>query len=232
MTDDARMRTIFARYKPDTLVGFEQFCLSLELCQTVRDLPGDVIECGVWKGGMIAGIAEWLGPDRHYYLADSFEGLPPADPVLDGQRALDWQASGRRDNCRAPEAWVREVMARTGIPAERIHILAGWFCDTLPALAGGPRFAVLRLDCDWWVSTVDVLNALWGNVIQGGVVIIDDYYGWQGCGRAVRCFCRRNGLGEVEALRGPKLRIAYLRKAEDRLVVPVSAADYDAELDR
>ena len=86
-----------------------------KLAKMAIDVEGIVVECGVWRGGAIASIAEVLGPDRHYFLFDSFEGLPPADDI-DGESAAAWQADTSspdyHDNCSAEERWAREAMAR------------------------------------------------------------------------------------------------------------------------
>ena len=64
---------------------------NLELCFEYKRIPGCVVECGVWRGGMSAGMAEVLGVERNYFLFDSFEGLPPAREDLDGTAAVAWQ---------------------------------------------------------------------------------------------------------------------------------------------
>jgi hypothetical protein len=48
--------------------------------------------------------------------------------------------------------------------------------------------AILRLDGDWYDSTLVVLRSLWQFMAPNGVVIIDDYYAWDGCSRAVHDF--------------------------------------------
>ena len=71
----------------------------------------------------------------------------------------------------------------------------GWFNETLPKYPGKP-IAVLRLDADWYQSTMDVLTYLYPHVVQDGVIIIDDYYYWQGCALAVHDFLSANKLAE------------------------------------
>jgi O-methyltransferase len=67
-----------------------QFWRNLLIVDQRRHVKGCIIECGVWRGGMIAGIAEILGVEREYFLFDSFEGLPLATAV-DGVRATAYQ---------------------------------------------------------------------------------------------------------------------------------------------
>src|SRR6266480_2286319 len=95
---------VFSRFKNDTVIRFNDYCANLRLANRFTHLPGAIVECGTWKGGMIAGLACLFGAKRNYYLFDSFEGLPPAKEI-DGESALRWQADKKSpryfDNCRA-----------------------------------------------------------------------------------------------------------------------------------
>src|SRR5262245_55056045 len=84
-----RYRQIAAKFKPFSMVGEAQYVDNLRLASQVRRISGDIVECGVWRGGMSAGIAEILGDDRTYWLFDSFEGLPPTQEI-DGPAAARW----------------------------------------------------------------------------------------------------------------------------------------------
>ena len=91
---------------------------NLELCARFAAVPGCVVECGVWRGGMVAGIAEVLGASRDYFLFDSFEGLPPAREELDGVSAVAWQKDSRSpahyNNCTAAESVPSTSSGETG----------------------------------------------------------------------------------------------------------------------
>ncbi len=63
--------------------------------------------------------------------------------------------------------------------------IKGWFSETLKDVTGIGEIALLRLDGDWYESTMDCLVALFPKVIENGIIIIDDYYAWTGCSRAV-----------------------------------------------
>ncbi len=81
------------------------FYNNLEIAESVKGVAGCVVECGVWCGGMSAALCRLLGPNRTYYLLDSFQGLPPAKPI-DGIAANNWQQDTASltyyDNCSAP----------------------------------------------------------------------------------------------------------------------------------
>jgi len=183
----------FSKFRSNTLIGINDFCANLRLANSFRHLPGAIVECGTWKGGMIAGLAWLFGPKRSYYLFDSYEGLPPPSEI-DGERARRWQteknAPNYNDNCRASIEDARNVMQRAGIRDAKI--VKGWFEDTLPKASIEDGISILRMDADWYDSTMCILENLFDQVVPGGCVIIDDYYCWDGCCRAVHDFLTRN----------------------------------------
>jgi hypothetical protein len=148
-------------------------------------IPGDLVECGVWRGGSVLAMAETLEGlgerERTLYLYDTFTGMPT--PGLrdvktgDGTRAID-RSSGEPWNL-APLEEVRATMARTRYPAERIVFVPGPVEETLPAQAP-ERIALLRLDTDWYDSTRHELEHLYPRLVPGGVLILDDYGSWAG----------------------------------------------------
>ncbi len=183
---------IYWKFKSYTMVPLRTYIANLELAERFSKVKGSVVECGTWKGGMIAGIAKLLGNDRTYFLFDSFQGLPLAQEI-DGAAALNWQADTEaptyRNNCTATEQEARNAMALAGVNAT---IKKGWFRDTLPRAQFRDGIAILRMDADWYESTFEILNNLFKYVTQGGVIIIDDYYTWDGCSKAVHDYLSQN----------------------------------------
>jgi O-methyltransferase len=204
---------VYEKYAAFTMIPQSDFILNLQLAETVSSVDGAVVECGVWRGGMIAGIAEVLGSSREYVLCDSFQGLPEAQPI-DGHAALVWQSNTRgpnyHDNCAAPEEVARAAMAFS--PAQRIQVVAGWFEKTLPGVRIDNGIALLRLDADWYESTIACLENLYDQVVPGGIVIVDDYYTWDGCARAVHDFLARRKV--TVRVRQWASAICYLRVPE------------------
>jgi len=204
MTDELRYLKIYTKYKKFTMIGERSYIGNLRLAAKASGIPGSIVECGTWRGGMIAGIADVLGSGRTYYLVDSFEGLPPAKEI-DGPAALAWQSdtSGPEyfDNCRASEEDARMAMAMSS--ATEYQIVKGWFDDTLPKLAARitTPIALLRLDADWYDSTKCVLANLASYVVPGEIIVIDDYYTYDGCTKA---------LNEAAALRNWRIRQSRL----------------------
>jgi len=205
-----RAAQLYARYRDATMVPLDCFADTLGLCRTGAPVAGAVVECGVWRGGMIAAMAEVLGPARCYYLFDSFEGLPPADAAKDGARAVR-QASSVDPARRlvAEMRWTEQAMRLSG--ATRYELVPGWFKDTLARFTPPEPIAVLRLDGDWYESTLQCLEALYPHVTPGGLVLIDDYYAWDGCARAVHEYLARQP-DPAPRLRESAAWVAYLWK--------------------
>ena len=94
------------------------YATNLRLACSALSVKGAIVECGTWKGGMIAGIAMLFGGRRSYYLYDSFEGLPPVQPI-DGKAANEWQNNTESeiyfDNCTASELHAAKAMSLTGV---------------------------------------------------------------------------------------------------------------------
>lgn len=206
--DEARV----ARFKSYTMVPRQRYLDNLVLVRRCVGLDGAVVECGVWRGGMIAGVADVLGPQRAYILFDSFEGLPPAAEI-DGEAALSWQADTTNrfyyDNCSAERRYAEDAMRLAGV--EHPIIEQGWFEDTIkPWTASATPIAVLRLDGDWYESTMTCLVHLFPLVVTGGLVLIDDYGTWDGCTRAVHQYLADQQ--RPEAIDRTRSGVAYLIK--------------------
>ena len=171
------------------------------LCEAVEYLsrsgiPGDIVECGVWKGGSMMAAAHTLlrlgDTGRDLFLYDTFEGMttPSArDVSFTGQSAERFLAIGERTDpesmlCIAPLEQVRRAMLGTGYDVARIHLIKGRVEETIPGKAP-ERIALLRLDTDWYESTQHELRHLFPRLVPGGVLIIDDYGHWQGARQAV-----------------------------------------------
>jgi O-methyltransferase len=183
--EDRAFRAIYRRFQAFTMIPEPHYLANLELTAAYRHVAGDIVECGTWKGGMIAGMAQILGPDRRYHLFDSFTGLPPAT-AIDGKAALNWQRDTASkyyfNNCTAEESSAISAIQLAG--ATNFRTVKGWFADTLRRTDLPPKIAILRLDSDWYASTMQVLEALFERVVDRGLIIVDDYYAWDGCSKA------------------------------------------------
>lgn len=171
-----------------TMIGMQRL-LSLQWCvETVlaENVPGDLMECGVWRGGasilMRAVLAAHGDATRRVWLADSFAGLPVPNTA-----SYPADAGLRLDLCpglAVPQAEVIRNFERYGLLDDRVCFLPGWFKDTLPD-APIDSLAVLRLDGDLYESTIQALENLYPRLSDGGFCIIDDYHDIEACKKAV-----------------------------------------------
>ncbi|MBS1596761.1 MAG: class I SAM-dependent methyltransferase [Bacteroidetes bacterium] len=207
-------KKIYRKYSEFTMTPPEIFFENLLLSENhLKNISGDIVECGVWRGGMIAGIAEALkGQQRKYFLFDSFEGLPPAKEI-DGERATKWQSDTTGDfyydNCRAEQDFAIKAMSATG---SDYKLIKGWFENTLPEFNGSNNIALLRLDGDWYESISISLKFLFPLVVKGGLIIIDDYLAWDGCSKAVHDYL--SSIKSASKIRTTPSGVTYLIKSE------------------
>ncbi len=168
-------------------------------------IGGDLVECGVWRGGscMLMAMTLMLHRDtsRRIYLYDTFTGMTsPTEKdffLKDGRKALDmWKGSGDAVQSRwlaVPMEEVRENILSTGFPEERLVFVKGRVEDTIPGVV--PRgVSVLRLDTDWYASTIHELTHLYPLLADGGVLLVDDYGVWAGAREAVDEYFARQGI--------------------------------------
>lgn len=193
--DRIKFGKLYSKYKPFTMIPEVFFKDNLELCMPLRFRNGALVECGVWRGGMIAAIAEIMGNEREIYLFDSFEGLPDASEN-DGVAALEYQkntgAIDYHDNCKAEIEYAQKAMKLAN--AQNVKYVKGWFEKTLPGYEFKTPILILRLDGDWYDSTMQCLDNLYDKVVPGGLILIDDYHTWEGCTKAVHDFLSKRNI--------------------------------------
>ena len=205
---DPADRAIVERAQPLTMTSVPRLLAlidSVRYCVR-RGIPGAFAECGVWRGGsvlaMLLTLRDMGVDDRDVYLFDTFEGMTEPteyDTSRYHRPALDEWREAQRDDERLygplfdPVIFnvgaVRDRLVETGYPASRLHLVEGPVEETIPA-AAPEEIALLRLDTDWYESTLHELNHLYPRVSANGVLIIDDYGHWEGCRRAVNEYFR------------------------------------------
>ncbi|HEX6705423.1 MAG TPA: TylF/MycF/NovP-related O-methyltransferase [Albitalea sp.] len=189
-------RQVIARVDPFTMTSLERRASLLGAVDHLAKhrIEGDIVECGVWRGGSMMAVALALmargDTSRHLYLYDTFEGMSEpteADRGIGGESAKSQLERTARDHALWAVASLDDVQANllsTGYPRERIHFVKGKVEDTIPATLPA-RIALLRLDTDWYESTRHELQHLYPLLARHGVLIIDDYGHWQGARQAV-----------------------------------------------
>lgn len=180
----------------ETMIGMKRMDNIQACIESVlqRDVPGDFLEAGVWRGGatiFMRGILQAYGvKNRTVWVADSFEGLPPPDaqyPVDQGDTHHLY------DELRVSLDDVKANFEKYGLLDDQVCFLKGWFDKTLYT-DSIKRLAVLRLDGDMYGSTLTTLEALYDKVSPGGFVIVDDYMSLRCCQQAVDDFRAKTGI--------------------------------------
>jgi O-methyltransferase len=197
---DRRKRDLGLDWPADaeTMIGMQRLTSLQRSVETVLadDIPGDLVECGVWRGGasiLMRAVLEAYGDEtRCVWLADSFAGVPRPDTAnykADKGIRLDRAA----DILAVSETEVRANFQRYGLLDDRVRFLPGWFKDTLHD-APIDRIALLRLDGDLYESTIQALDALYPRLSPGGFCIIDDYRNINACRQAVTDYRAKHGV--------------------------------------
>lgn len=173
---------------------FDHFCFgkSLTLCtkrrldnvQTLledclkKGIPGDIVECGTWRGGMSILIRGVLAAndikDKTVWVADSFQGLPQPKPGSVDENLYNHEQVIKAQRFAVPMSEVKSNFSRYDLLDEQVKFLPGWFKDTLPQ-APIDKIALLHLDSDDYNSTMDVLVNLYPKIVPGGYIILDDW---------------------------------------------------------
>jgi hypothetical protein len=198
-TDFSREQiTLFEQVKPFTMTSIERVISLVKAIEYVstNNIEGAIVECGVWRGGSMMAVAQTLlqcaDTSRHLYLFDTFEGMPKPseeDKDLYGKSAskiISNQTKQPENSqwCYASLDEVEKNLALTGYPRNQIHFVQGKVEDTIP-LETLESIALLRLDTDWYESTIHELKHLYPKLVHGGVLIVDDYGHWEGARKAV-----------------------------------------------
>lgn len=194
---DSATRDVCRFVRPFTMTSPERIFALRQAVQHViqHGILGDIVECGVWKGGSMMAVARTLQEsgvtDRSLCLFDTFDGMSAPtqqDVSLEGESAADLLSTSAKESSMTwaygPIDEVKRNLLSTGYPAERMSFIRGKVEETIPQYAPD-RIALLRLDTDWYESTYHELLHLYPRLSLGGVLIIDDYGHWAGAREAV-----------------------------------------------
>ena len=190
----------FETLEPNTATSIERMHALKEAVKYViaNNIAGDLVECGVWKGGSCMLIArtllEYDQNDRLLWLYDTFEGMTlPTNEDIEKETGIkggDLLENIEKNTDKynmwayAPEDIVRKNMESTKYPSDKIKYIRGKVEDTLNETKP-ESIALLRLDTDWYESTKAEMDALYPLIAKGGVLIIDDYGHFQGARKAI-----------------------------------------------
>lgn len=164
----------FKRYydlaAPKSLVSPDRCYVLYILLRQAVSVPGDVWECGVYKGGtaaMLAAMLDHYAPQKRLHLFDTFQGMPDTDPVKDWHKQGDFSDTS-----------LEAVSAYVGLEKQCVFH-KGFIPDTFKGLESS-AIALAHVDVDIYKSILDCLDFIWPRLSVGGFVIFDDY-GFPSC---------------------------------------------------
>lgn len=189
---------IFNEVKPYTMISIEAAYANYKIINYIEDnnIQGDIVECGVWKGGSSMIMAKTLlnrnNTSRKIYMYDTYDGMSEAteedESLVSNCHAIQsFEAMKKSKNytygetnwCQAGLDEVKQNMKSTGYPYENIIFIKGKVEDTIPDTIP-PKIAYLRLDTDFYISSKHELVHLYPLLENKGVCLFDDYYYWKG----------------------------------------------------
>lgn len=184
------LHEFLALVSPHTLTSRERIVALYDSLSFVvnNKVLGDVVECGVWKGGNVLGMCKFLQSvgedDRGVWLFDTFTGM-----TTPGEHDVDLHNSKEYPMCNAEIELVKQVVNSSNYPTSRIRYVVGDVNHTLNDESNLPdTISILRLDTDWYESTKKELAVLWSRLSINGILIVDDYGHWQGAKKAFHEF--------------------------------------------
>jgi len=198
---------LMRRYAPFTMTGVDRQWALIKAVQYLNTSPiaGDIVECGVWRGGnmMLAKeLCRAFPANRKFYLFDTFAGMsePTASDITNagtdaGRKFRERTRMDYTDWSYAPIEEVRENFRSLGLLDDSVIFVKGKVEDTLTQKSNLPdQIALLRLDTDFYESTLTELRVLYPRLAGGGVLIVDDYGHWRGARKAVDEFFRTENI--------------------------------------
>jgi O-methyltransferase len=195
---------IIRAVRPYSMTGNDKLHALISATKYVSryNVPGDIVEFGVWRGGGMKAVALTLEAvddfSRDLYLYDTFEGMTAPtekDVRFDGAPAAGLLETSGKDTAVWAVASLEDVQERFAggrYPQEKIHYIKGPVEETIPAQLP-EQISILRLDTDWYESTDHEFKHAYDRLVSGGVLMIDDYGWWQGSRTATDEFLERTG---------------------------------------
>jgi len=197
---------LLAKSRPYSMVSVERmYALYKAVEYAVKNhIPGDFVECGVWRGGssmmMALALQKFGSTDRTLYLYDTYEGMSQPTEFDVGRENNSARKEWEARQANPQEGWfaasvdtVKANLYSTGYPKDKLVFVKGKVEETIPGTVP-EKIAILRLDTDWYESTLHELNHLFPRVSRQGVLILDDYGYWQGARKAVDQYIREHNI--------------------------------------
>lgn len=179
---------LFKIVQAHTLLDYDRLLSLKKIADDLnkREVAGDFVECGCYKGGSSAVLRSEMGPDRRLWIYDSFKGMPNPGQQ-DGPEAKKWE-----NQCAASVDCLLAILLTTGATRDEFVVREGWFEDTFKSPLP-KQVSLLHCDADWYESVRLVLETFYPLMPDGASVILDDFGYWEGCRLAFYDFCEKHG---------------------------------------
>ena len=207
---DEKFPALYKKYCDESMVAWQGMHDAFDAATYISksNIEGDVVECGVWRGGVAALMKDVIYEnegtgDRKFWLFDTFEGMSsPSEFDFKGEKNQDalnkHKKSLRRDGtsnwCRGELDDVKNTINKTSDGLINVKFIKGMVENTLRSDNLPNKIALLRLDTDWYESTKVELEVLLPKLVTGGILIIDDYGAWAGARKAFNDLKKEKGL--------------------------------------
>jgi len=198
--NDPEFQQLLEIVRPYTMLSearlYSLFSLVKQICQ--KNIPGNIVECGVAGGGstalMAAVIQRYSKQPRWLYAFDSFSGMP-APTEKDRHQGIPADQTGwGTGTCAAPETTVQEICSKLKV-RQIVKTVKGYFQETLPKMRNMVgMISLLHVDGDWYESTQVIFQNLYDRVVNDGYIQVDDYGHWEGCRQAVHEFAEQKQI--------------------------------------
>lgn len=166
----------------------------------IKNVPGDIAEFGVWKGGMamwIQAIMIYHGMhvSKRLFLFDAFGKFPaPKKNNCHQDTKLHPITTFLFENSDYDVETIQKNFERFQLMKSNVVFVPGLFDDTCPNKQI-KKLALLRLDCDYYEPTLHILNSHYFDISPGGILLIDDFNNqYVGCRQAILDFRKKHNI--------------------------------------
>ncbi len=142
------------------------------LAERASHLEGDLIECGVNRGGIARAVVAYLGArfkGKHFYLLDTYRGIP--DSILSERESL------HKEVLKNYYTECLQEVKNTFSQFPEVVIVQGLVPDTFHKVDSN-TFCFVHIDMNNARSEIAAAEYLWPRLAAGGFMLLDDY-GWQ-----------------------------------------------------
>ena len=177
-----------------TMISEERFTSIAKYKEEIQSIDGDIVECGVWRGGMSIYLTK-LFENKKIWVCDSFEGCQNPE---EGKYSFDHETHSLGMYACSLEEVQDNFKKYNALDLKRVEFLKGWVRDTLiPEVCPIEKIALLRIDVDSYSATLEVLDYLYDKISPGGMIIFDDISGIESAS-AIRTFMSRGYSLEIK----------------------------------